>query len=67
MNEKLKIGLLLENEYINKYIKDLLEWSLNEPNIEITHYIISKNRFEENSSKLNKILNGNVLKNNYEV
>ena len=65
MNEKLKIGLLLENEYINKYIKDLLEWSLNEPNIEITHYIISKNRFEENSSKLNKILNGNVLNNRF--
>ena len=42
-----------------------MEWSLNEPNIEITHYIISKNRFEENSSKLNKILNGNVLNNRF--
>jgi len=65
MNEKLKIGLLIENEYINNYIKNLLEWSLNEPSIEITHYIISKNSFEANNSKLNKLLNGNVLNNRF--
>ena len=54
MNEKLKIGLLLENEDINNHIKELIEWASNEHEIEITHYLIAKNTPDTQNSKIKK-------------
>jgi len=68
MNEKLKIGLLLENEDINNHIKELIEWASNEHEIEITHYLIAKNTPDTQNSKIKKLFSLSFIKkylNNY--
>ena len=68
MNKKLKIGLLLENEDINNHIKELIEWSSNEHEIEITHYLIAKNTPDTKNSKIKKLFSLSFIKkylNNY--
>tara|TARA_S200000501_G_scaffold376857_1_gene433127 strand:+ start:1083 stop:2735 length:1653 start_codon:yes stop_codon:yes gene_type:complete len=68
MNEKLKIGLLLENENINNHIKELIEWASNEQEIEITHYLIAKNTPDTQNSKIKKLFSLSFIKkylNNY--
>ena len=68
MNEKLKIGLLLENEDINNHIKELIEWASNENEIEITHYLIAKNTPDTQNSKIKKLFSLSFIKkylNNY--
>ena len=68
MNEKLKIGLLLENENINNHIKELIEWASNEHEIEITHYLIAKNTPDTQNSKIKKLFSLSFIKkylNNY--
>lgn len=36
----LKIGLLVDEKFTNKYIYELADWARNQPNIEISHLII---------------------------
>lgn len=68
MNQKLKIGLLLENEKINYHQKEFLNWAFSQNNLEISHYLIPQNIFFNRSSKIKKLLSLSFLRkylNNY--
>ena len=68
MNQKLKIGLLLENEYVNSHIKELIEWASNESGIEISHYLIAKNNPNIQNSLIKKLFSVTFIRkyiNNY--
>ena len=68
MNQKLKIGLLLENEYVNSHIKELIEWASNENGIEISHYLIARNNPNIQDSVIKKLFSITFIRryiNNY--
>jgi len=68
MNQKLKIGLLLENEHINSHVKELIEWASNQSEIEITHYLIANNTPSTQNSRIKKLSSLSFIKkymNNY--
>ena len=44
MNKSLKIGLILDNLYVSKYVVDLIRWSKSNSGIEISHYLVPKNQ-----------------------
>ena len=55
MNHKLKIGLILENEYVNSHLKELIEWVSSQTEMEISHYLIADNVPNTQSSKIKKL------------
>ena len=68
MNQKLKIGLLLEDDYINKYQKELVDWITNQSEMEVTHYLIASNTPSIQTSKIKKLLSISFIRkylNNY--
>ena len=68
MNQELKIGLLLENEYVNSHIKELIEWASNENGIEISHYLIARNNPNIQDSVIKKLFSITFIRkyiNNY--
>ena len=68
MNKKLKIGLILEDEYINSHLKELIEWISSQAEMEISHYLISDNVPDTQSSKIKKLFSLSFIKkylNNY--
>jgi hypothetical protein len=48
----LKIGLLLDNEFAGKYVYDLAEWAQRQENIEISHLIVQRKRFDSSAISL---------------
>ena len=48
MNKSLKIGLILDNLYVSKYVVDLIRWSKSNSGIEISHYLVPKNQNPNN-------------------
>tara|TARA_B100001248_G_scaffold204909_1_gene159032 strand:- start:2616 stop:4268 length:1653 start_codon:yes stop_codon:yes gene_type:complete len=68
MNHKLKIGLILENEYVNSHLKELIEWVSNQNEMEISHYLVADNVPNTQSSKIKKLFSLSFIKkylNNY--
>jgi len=51
MNKSLKIGLILDNLYVSKYVVDLIRWSKSTSGIEISHYLVPKNQNPNNAKK----------------
>lgn len=62
MNHKLKIGLILENEYVNSHLKDLIEWVSNQNEMEISHYLVADNVPNTQSSKIKKLFSLSFIK-----
>lgn len=62
MNHKLKIGLILENEYVNSHLKELIEWVSNQTEMEISHYLIADNVPNTQSSKIKKLFSLSYIK-----
>ena len=62
MNHKLKIGLILENEYVNSHLKELIEWVSNQTEMEISHYLIADNVPNTQSSKIKKLFSLSFIK-----
>lgn len=62
MNHKLKIGLLLENENINYYLKEFINWVSNQNDMEISYYLVANNTVDNQSSKIKKLLSISFLK-----
>ena len=64
MNKSLKIGLILDNLYVSKYVVDLIRWSKSNSGIEISHYLVPKNQNPNNAkkSKFQKIFSLNAWK-----
>ena len=64
MNKSLKIGLILDDLYVSKYVIDLIRWSKSTSGIEISHYLIPKNQNSNNikKSKFQKIFSLNAWK-----
>ena len=62
MNHKLKIGLLLENEDINYYLKEFINWVSNQNDMEISYYLVANNTVDNQSSKIKKLLSISFLR-----
>ena len=62
MNHKLKIGLLLENENINYYLKEFINWVSNQNDMEISYYLVANKTFDNQSSKIKKLLSISFLR-----
>lgn len=62
MNHKLKIGLLLENENINYYLKEFINWVSNQNDMEISYYLVANNTVDNQSSKIKKLLSISFLR-----
>ena len=62
MNHKLKIGLLLENENINYYLKEFINWVSNQNDMEISFYLVANNTVDNQSSKIKKLLSISFLR-----
>ena len=62
MNKKLKIGLILEDEYINRHLKELIEWISSQAEMEISHYLVSDNVPDTQSSKVKKLFSLTFIK-----
>jgi predicted metal-dependent hydrolase len=62
MNHKLKIGLILENEYVNSHLKELIEWVSNQNEMEISHYLVADNVPNTQSSKIKKLFSLSFIK-----
>ena len=62
MNHKLKIGLLLENENINYYLKEFINWVTNQNDMEISYYLVANNTVDNQSSKIKKLLSISFLR-----
>ena len=62
MNHKLKIGLLLENENINYYLKEFIKWVSNQNDMEISYYLVANNTVDNQSSKIKKLLSISFLR-----
>ena len=62
MNKKLKIGLILEDEYINSHLKELIEWISSQAEMEISHYLVSDNVPDTQSSKVKKLFSLTFIK-----
>jgi len=62
MNHKLKIGLILENEYVNSHLKELIEWVSNQNEMEISHYLVADSVPNTQSSKIKKLFSLSFIK-----
>ena len=64
MNKSLKIGLILDDLYVSKYVVDLIRWSKSTSGIEISHYLVPKIQNHNNvkKSKSQKIFSLNAWK-----
>ena len=62
MNHKLKIGLILENEYVNSHLKELIEWVSNQNEMEISHYLVADSVPNTQSSKIKKLFSFSFIK-----
>lgn len=62
MNHKLKIGLILENEYVNSHLKELIEWVSNQNEMEISHYLVADSVPNTKSSKIKKLFSLSFIK-----
>ncbi len=51
MNKSLKIGLILDDFYVSKYVVDLIRWSKSTSDIEISHYLVPKIQNPNNVKK----------------
>ncbi len=58
MNDQstLRIGILVDSEWVSKYVFDLVTWSKAQPGLAITHLILHPPRSEPASSLLSKAL-----------
>jgi len=52
----MKIGLLTNSKFVSKYVFDLVQWTVEQNNIEINHFVIQKSDLSYNES-LKKVIN----------
>ena len=62
MDQKLKIGLLLEDENISFYLNDLINWISNQNKMEVTHYLVANTKTDGQNSKIKKLFSLSFLR-----
>ena len=55
MNKVIKIGIVIDNDLISNYLADLITWSKNIENIDISSYIYLHNHKEKHTIKKSKL------------